>query len=516
MPLYPPADPGGGGLTLTRVLFTVPSPGAAHTALADEITAVDTTSGSGTVKLPQAPASSTLNAVKQVILGTGNSVTVQCQGSDVINKPGGSTTDSLTLASQGVLFEYDSGSAVWTVLADDLPLTQLEALFLQLTGGAVTGAFSTVPSALTDASSIVVNAALSNVFRVTLGGNRTLANPSNPADGQAIAFEVIQDATGSRTLAYGSAYSFPASIGTPVLSATPAYHDFIAFRYDLATTTWYCVGFVPQSVNATPATVAQGGTGLAALTAYELLAAGTTSTGTLQQIAAGAAGTLLMGAGGSAPPAFTAADSTAADFAAAGAQAAGATGKWADAGHVHPDTYGAMGGLGTILGLTMPFVFAATTFTPTAGVLQCTRLRVPEGGTSGSFYAFISTAGATPANVYAVLFSVSGTIVAQSAQRSADTALTTSASLWTVPWVSGPALAAGDYYGAILIGSAGTMPVFRSGIASSAAVVNLGCSAAAVTLKAASAGSTLTSPPASVTMSAMSSTAGALWMAVGP
>jgi len=49
--------------------------------------------------------------------------------------------------------------------------------------------------------------------------------------------ELAGASTGSRTLAYGTAYAFPASIGTPVLSTTPGYRDWIAFRYDLASTT---------------------------------------------------------------------------------------------------------------------------------------------------------------------------------------------------------------------------------------------------------------------------------------
>ena len=116
---------------LTRVLFTVPGGGGTHAALANEITAVDTTSGSGIVDLPNAPAASTLNAVKQIVLGTGNMVTVTCQGSDVINKSGGGTTTSLTLSSQGTLLHY-SGSGIWTILSDDLPLSQIEALFAQV------------------------------------------------------------------------------------------------------------------------------------------------------------------------------------------------------------------------------------------------------------------------------------------------------------------------------------------------------------------------------------------------
>jgi hypothetical protein len=63
-------------------------------------------------------------------------------------------------------------------------------------------------TALTDGASIAVDLADSNNFSVTLGGNRTLANPSNVVAGQSGSFFITQDGTGSRTLAYGSNYDF--------------------------------------------------------------------------------------------------------------------------------------------------------------------------------------------------------------------------------------------------------------------------------------------------------------------
>lgn len=53
-----------------------------------------------------------------------------------------------------------------------------------------------------------------------------------------------------------------------------------------------------------PVTVSQGGTGQTALTAYTLLAGGTTSTGALQQVAAGTSGQILTSAGSSSLPAW--------------------------------------------------------------------------------------------------------------------------------------------------------------------------------------------------------------------
>jgi hypothetical protein len=79
-------------------------------------------------------------------------------------------------------------------------------------------------TALTDASSIATNLALSNNFSVTLAGNRTLANPTNIVAGQSGSFFITQDGTGSRTLAYGTNFKFPGGTA-PVLSSAAASVD---------------------------------------------------------------------------------------------------------------------------------------------------------------------------------------------------------------------------------------------------------------------------------------------------
>lgn len=65
-----------------------------------------------------------------------------------------------------------------------------------------------LPVDLTDAATITPNFAAGNFFNVTLGGNRTLANPTNLVAGQSGSIFITQDATGSRTLAYGSFWDF--------------------------------------------------------------------------------------------------------------------------------------------------------------------------------------------------------------------------------------------------------------------------------------------------------------------
>jgi hypothetical protein len=92
----------------------------------------------------------------------------------------------------------------------------------------------TVP--LTDAASIATDASLGKVFSVTLGGNRTLANPTNLQGGQTYLWRVKQDGTGTRTLAYGSKFKWPASTA-PVLSTAANSVDVITGVYDATSDT---------------------------------------------------------------------------------------------------------------------------------------------------------------------------------------------------------------------------------------------------------------------------------------
>jgi hypothetical protein len=70
---------------------------------------------------------------------------------------------------------------------------------------------------LTDGASIAVDWSTFINGTVTLGGNRTLANPTNEVVGQWRFIEVVQDGTGSRTLSFGSEYDFPGG-SAPTLS----------------------------------------------------------------------------------------------------------------------------------------------------------------------------------------------------------------------------------------------------------------------------------------------------------
>jgi hypothetical protein len=108
-----------------------------------------------------------------------------------------------------------------------------------LAGLAVTQSFTKAqrgtPVALTDGATIAVDMSLGNNFSVTLGGNRTLGDPTNVTAGQSGVIVVTQDGTGSRTLAYGGTkYKFAAGTA-PTLTTTAAAVDVLAYYCESAT-----------------------------------------------------------------------------------------------------------------------------------------------------------------------------------------------------------------------------------------------------------------------------------------
>ena len=103
-------------------------------------------------------------------------------------------------------------------------------------GKFMTGAFAPIVT-LADATSVVPDLNTSNVFAVTLAGNRTLAAPTNTSTniGASGHIFIIQDSTGDRTLSYNSAYQFPNGGGVPTLTTAASGVDILF--YAVRTTT---------------------------------------------------------------------------------------------------------------------------------------------------------------------------------------------------------------------------------------------------------------------------------------
>lgn len=109
-----------------------------YTAAVNDFVPCDNTSGTFTVTLPTAPADKSLIGIKMVVQSGTNTITMATGGSDVFNVAGGSTTGTLTLLKQGILLQYKASSAIWYVLSDDLPLSQLDARYAATGGGTLT------------------------------------------------------------------------------------------------------------------------------------------------------------------------------------------------------------------------------------------------------------------------------------------------------------------------------------------------------------------------------------------
>lgn len=83
-------------------------------------------------------------------------------------------------------------------------------------------------SVLADAATITPDFSQSNNYTLTLAGNRTLAAPSNMVAGQSGIITIKQDATGSRTLAFNSAWKFSGG-SVPSLTTTANAVDQLAY-----------------------------------------------------------------------------------------------------------------------------------------------------------------------------------------------------------------------------------------------------------------------------------------------
>lgn len=131
------------------------------------------------------------------------------------------------------------GSTTWRLTTANTITVDTTALTFAKVGGKVS------VITLTDAATIAVDASLfsingTDVARCTLGGNRTLGNWTNATDGQQIEFQMKQDGTGSRTLAYGTNYRFSTDVASPTLTTTASKMDKLLFRHHSTDTKHDC------------------------------------------------------------------------------------------------------------------------------------------------------------------------------------------------------------------------------------------------------------------------------------
>jgi hypothetical protein len=105
---------------------------------------------------------------------------------------------------------------------------------------------ATAVVALTYAATVTTDASAGDIFDLTLTGNVTLANPTNPVDGKTIRWRIRQDATGSRTVTLGNKFVIPSTATDPLPFSTAANKmDLLAATYHAGRDKWDIVALVP-------------------------------------------------------------------------------------------------------------------------------------------------------------------------------------------------------------------------------------------------------------------------------
>lgn len=189
--------------------------------------AAASTSQSGIVQLTDSTSSTSTTTA-----ATPNAVkTTYDLANAALPKAGGTVTGNLEIGTTGSLtFEGSTADAFETAVAVVDPTADRTITFPDATGTvpllslaqSFTAAQRGAISALTDGATITPDFALANNFSVTLGGNRTLANPTNLTAGQSGAVFITQDGTGSRTLAFGSCWKFSGGTAPTLTTAASA------------------------------------------------------------------------------------------------------------------------------------------------------------------------------------------------------------------------------------------------------------------------------------------------------
>ena len=177
--------------------------------------------------LPIANAT-TLGGVK-----AGGNVTIDGTGLLSVNMPTGYT---LPIANATALGGIKQGAN--TTIAADGAISVILPAAANLTGYLTQNTANTLYQpiggglqTLTDAASIAWALDPSKIATVTLGGNRMLANPTNKQAGGTYLLIVKQDATGTRTLSYGTEYKFPSGI-KPIMPTAPNTVTILTFVTD--------------------------------------------------------------------------------------------------------------------------------------------------------------------------------------------------------------------------------------------------------------------------------------------
>ena len=93
------------------------------------------------------------------------------------------------------------------------------------------------PTVVTDGATQTWDCTTASYFQWTLGASRTHSGFSNPAAGQIVYLEAIQDATGSRIITWPANVSWAAGTA-PTLTTTASAYDVLRFTWNPTRAKW--------------------------------------------------------------------------------------------------------------------------------------------------------------------------------------------------------------------------------------------------------------------------------------
>jgi len=166
-------------------------------------------------------------------------LTAPASGSTLTIADGKTLTANASLTLAGTDAKTLTVSNSLTLAGTDSTVMTFPASSTTVAGLSIAETFSAAQrasySALTDGATITPNFSLANNYSVTLGGNRTLGVPTSIVAGQSGQFDILQDSTGSRTLAYAWVWNFAGGTA-PTLTTAGCSFDSLFYAVNYFTT----------------------------------------------------------------------------------------------------------------------------------------------------------------------------------------------------------------------------------------------------------------------------------------
>ena len=233
------------GVMTGNAIYTLPLNASGALRVAGQFVVKNSTTGAFTVTFAPISGGGTTVAIPQ-----GETVCIYSEGTNIAFADNPTSYITAAFAARSVLAgtAMTGGGALSanvTITADQATVANWRSNVANklLNPNTVWSAMS--ETTLTDGASIAWDMSTGFDFLVTLGGNRAMANPTNTKIGQKGRLIIQQDATGSRTVTWGTSFEF-ANGTAPTLSTTASAKDYL--YYDVRSATEIFISLAGRAV----------------------------------------------------------------------------------------------------------------------------------------------------------------------------------------------------------------------------------------------------------------------------